>query len=246
LYWNKNELRDSFCPTFIRFSVPSMARGVIRKMGNEETKEGRMKNRKVDNVIPLFFSGLLEASPPAQYTLAFIPTLLYINAMRLRRSNNYKEVLMKNLFKFLGIIALVVMIGFTMASCATNSNNTNGGQIASTKDSKKPMTEQETKEWLDDAQRKSGSKLGGAGIATQVMKTPGLTAAAPNPNPSPYNIPIGSKALIKNATNRKEVIVTITDHISHNPPIIIDVSPETAQALDLVSGDQVIVVFLLP
>jgi len=33
LYWNKKELRDSFCPTFIRLSVPSMARGFRSKDG---------------------------------------------------------------------------------------------------------------------------------------------------------------------------------------------------------------------
>ena len=33
-----------------------------------------------------------------------------------------KEVLMKNLFKLLGIIAVIAVIGFTMASCATNSS----------------------------------------------------------------------------------------------------------------------------
>ena len=170
---------------------------------------------------------------------------MYINAMRLRRSKNYKEVLMKNLFKLLGIIALVAMIGFTMASCATNSNSTNGGKMASAKDSKKPMTEQEMNEWLQDAE-KLGGLIAAAGIATQEMQTPGLIAAAPRTNPSPYNIPIGSKALIKNARNRKEVIVTITDYISSSPPIIIDVSPETARALDLVSRGQVLVVFLLP
>jgi len=151
---------------------------------------------------------------------------------------------MKSLFKFLGIIALVAMIGVTMASCTTNSNSTNGGQIGSTKDSGKPMTKQEINEWIQD-NAKSGS-IGAAGKATQKMQTPGLTAAAPRTNPSPYNIPIGSKALIKNARNRKEVIVTITDYISFSSSIPIDVSPETARVLDLSSEDQVLVVFLLP
>jgi len=39
LYWNNKELRDSFCPTFIRLTAPSLARGFVQKMGKEETKE---------------------------------------------------------------------------------------------------------------------------------------------------------------------------------------------------------------
>jgi len=60
-----------------------------------------MNNIKEDNIIPLFFWGLHEASPPAQYALAFTPnTLLYINAMRLRSSRqDYSGFLLPLFFR---------------------------------------------------------------------------------------------------------------------------------------------------
>jgi len=156
---------------------------------------------------------------------------------------------MRNLFKLLGIIALITMIGFTIASCATNSNSATDGQTASAKDQwgglipwrslpKGSMTEQETDEWAQDAS-KSGARLIDRGMATQEMSTPGLTAAHPS-------IPIGSKVRMKNIINRKEVVVTITGRIIPVETRIVDVSPETAQTLDLGFGGPVLIAWLVP
>ena len=136
---------------------------------------------------------------------------------------------MKNLFKFLGIIALVAIIGFTIVSCSTNNgNNDNSG----------PMTAQEITDWSMD-QKNSGASAVQRGIATQEMQTPGLTANHPA-------IPIDSKARIKNIKNRKEVVVTITGRIQVSTTRVIDVSPETAQALGLGSGGEVLIAAPLP
>jgi hypothetical protein len=166
--------------------------------------------------------------------------ILHINAMRLRRSKNYKEVLMKNLYKFLGIPALVSIIGFTIVSCRTNSNSGTGGQTASEWGwlPKGSMTEQEMNEWTQDAS-KSGASLIDKGMATVEMQTPGLTASHPS-------IPIGSKVRMKNIINRKEVVVTITGRIYPDKFRIVDVSPETAQTLDLGFGGPVLIAWLVP
>jgi len=150
---------------------------------------------------------------------------------------------MKNLFKFLGIIALVVVIGFTMVSCSTNStnsansaNSTDDGFITSQqlKDwsggEKLAMTSQDINKWV----KENDLGLVQMGWATQEMKTPGLTAAHPS-------IRIGSEARIKNVRNGKEVVVKITDRIAPSSTRIIDVSPETARALDFgPKGDPVL------
>jgi len=49
-----------------------LARGIIPKIGQKE-EERRIKVLRVAILLPLFFSGLREASPPAQYALAFTP-----------------------------------------------------------------------------------------------------------------------------------------------------------------------------
>ena len=148
--------------------------------------------------------------------------------MRLRRSKNYKEVLMKNLFKLLGNVALVAMIGFTIASCSTNNAN-------STNSTNSIMTDEEQREWITALDPPPKSLIQ-RGMATQEMQTPGLTAAHPA-------IRIDTKATIKNLRTRKEVVVTITERIAPSGTRVIDVSPETARALDLGStGDPVIII----
>ena len=138
---------------------------------------------------------------------------------------------MKNLFKLLGNVALVAMIGFTIASCSTNSaNSTNNANSAN-----RIMTDEEQREWIKVLDPPPGSLIQ-RGMATQEMQTPGLAAAHPA-------IPRDTKATIKNLRNRKEVVVTITDRIAPSATRIIDVSPETARALDLGSkGDPVIII----
>jgi hypothetical protein len=50
-----------------------LVRGFIRNMGKKnERRRIRIKALRVAFLLPLFFWGLLEVSPPAQYTLAFI------------------------------------------------------------------------------------------------------------------------------------------------------------------------------
>jgi len=71
------------------------------------------------------------------------------------------------------------------------------------------------------------------GIATQEMKTNDLAAA------HPY-VPIGGKARITNIANAKEAEVWITGRISSSATRIIDLSPETARALDIGFGGPVI------
>jgi len=43
LYWNNKKLRDSFCPTFIHLTAPSLARGFRSKDGGRRNKR-RKKN----------------------------------------------------------------------------------------------------------------------------------------------------------------------------------------------------------
>jgi len=135
---------------------------------------------------------------------------------------------MKNLFKPLGIIALVAVIGFTMISCSTNSTKSTDNDFITKQQLKDwsggmklAMTSQEINEWV----KKYDLGLVQMGLATQEMKTSGLTAAHPS-------ILIGSEARIKNVRNGKEVVVTITGRIAPSSTRIIDVSPETARALD--------------
>jgi len=55
-----------------------LARGIIPKIGQKE-EERRIKVLRVAFLLPLFFWGLREASPPAQYALAFIRFLSNIS-----------------------------------------------------------------------------------------------------------------------------------------------------------------------
>jgi hypothetical protein len=77
------------------------------------------------------------------------------------------------------------------------------------------------------------------GIATQEMKTTGLTAAHPS-------LPINSRALIENIANGKLVEVTITERILPSAARVVDLSSETALALDINRGGPVIITQILP
>jgi len=72
------------------------------------------------------------------------------------------------------------------------------------------------------------------GLATQEMQIEGLSAAH-------SNMVIGSKARVTNVANGKEVEVTITGRISPSATRVIDLSRDAAQALNLNSGDPVII-----
>jgi len=91
----------------------------------------------------------------------------------------------------------------------------------------------------DKEEKITGAGLVQRGMATREMKTPGLTAAHPS-------LPIKSKARITNIANGKEVVVTITERILPSSTRVVDLSSETALALDINRGGPVIITQILP
>jgi rare lipoprotein A len=77
------------------------------------------------------------------------------------------------------------------------------------------------------------------GGASQEMKTDGLTAAHPS-------LPLNSRVKVTNTSNGKEVEVTVVNRISASANRIVDLSPSAAQALDLKTGDAIILSIAVP